>query len=110
LKYHAIPIFEIFHVSENRYFPRHENVRKWGKKEEMFNQKLFQITNIFAFSNKKAEIQNFVILPLNRLGTDPQMRDYHSNERRSLKWGTFFFFKFINVLRKCFYLKAHLGM
>jgi len=30
----------------------------------MFNQKLFQITNIFALLNKKAEIHNFVILLL----------------------------------------------
>jgi len=34
------------------------------KKEKMFNQKLFQITNIFALLNKKTEIQNFVILLL----------------------------------------------
>jgi len=34
------------------------------KKEKMFNQKLFQITNILALLNKKAEIQNFVILQL----------------------------------------------
>jgi len=33
-------------------------------KEKMFNQKLFQITNIFALLNKKAQIQNFVILLL----------------------------------------------
>jgi len=30
----------------------------------LFFQKYFQITNIFALLNKKAEIQNFVILPL----------------------------------------------
>jgi len=51
-------------MSENRCFRRHEKLRKWKKKEKIFNQKLFQITNIFALLNKKDEIQNFVILLL----------------------------------------------
>jgi len=44
----------------------------------MFNQKLFQITNIFALLNKKAPIQNVVILLL-KVDIDLAILGHHFN-------------------------------